>query len=126
MWFIGIRVALSLSMIPNSSKAVLGQYDPGPFFDEWFSGPGEVRPDLHTVGEMLSDLSPGDLRHRQEAADRALMRMGITFQVYGEETKTERVFPFDILPRIITAEEWETVESLRELIREHVDADFSV
>jgi uncharacterized circularly permuted ATP-grasp superfamily protein len=38
------------------------------------------------------------------------MRMGITFHVYGEESKTERVFPFDILPRIITADEWEKVE----------------
>lgn len=97
-------------MIPTSSQALLGEYDPETFFDEWFSGPGEVREGLRTMGEMMSSMSAGELRRRQESAERALMRMGITFQVYGEEAKKEQVFPFDVLPRVITGEEWDGVE----------------
>jgi len=93
-----------------SSPAELLNYDPGEFYDEVFSGPGKVRPELDLLGEALKQMGAGELRTRQQAADRALLRMGITFQVYGDEGKGERVFPFDILPRVITGPEWDHLE----------------
>ena len=55
-------------------------------------------------------LSDGELQRRQKAADLALLNMGITFNVYGHEAGTEKVWPFDIVPRIIDAREWDRIE----------------
>lgn len=98
-------------MAPPSLNSIIQKYDPEAFYDELFSGPGEIRPAFAPLAQKLSELEPGELSYRQQSADRALMRMGITFQVYGEESKAEKVFPFDILPRVISAEEWEIVET---------------
>jgi uncharacterized circularly permuted ATP-grasp superfamily protein len=58
----------------------------------------------------LLELSLKELRERQGEADRAFLTQGITFTVYGDTQGTERIFPYDLLPRIITAEEWRTLE----------------
>ncbi|MBL8852273.1 MAG: circularly permuted type 2 ATP-grasp protein [Planctomycetaceae bacterium] len=60
---------------------------------------------------MINSLAPGDLRRRQEEIERALLRMGITFTVYGDQQGTERIFPFDIVPRIVEAFEWSHIEA---------------
>jgi uncharacterized circularly permuted ATP-grasp superfamily protein len=52
-----------------------------------------------------------DLLRRQREAERAFFHMGITFNVYGEDAGTERIFPFDLIPRIVTAKEWTWVEA---------------
>lgn len=97
-------------MTPPSPNPIVQSYDPEAFYDELFSAPGVVRSEFSALAEKLSELVPGELSGRQQAADRALMRMGITFQVYGEESKAEKVFPFDILPRVISANDWEVVD----------------
>jgi len=97
-------------MAPPHSNPIIQSYDPEAFYDELFSAPGVMRPEFSALAEKLSGMSPGELPGRQQAADRALMRMGITFQVYGEESKAEKVFPFDILPRVIPASDWEIVD----------------
>jgi uncharacterized circularly permuted ATP-grasp superfamily protein len=71
-----------------------------------------ARPHLHyrpLVDELLG-VDPDELRRRQLEADRAFLTQGITFTVYGDEQGTERIFPFDLLPRILTGCEWETLE----------------
>jgi uncharacterized circularly permuted ATP-grasp superfamily protein len=50
------------------------------------------------------------LRRRQQAADLSFLHQGITFTVYGQEEGTERIFPYDLLPRVITNAEWATIE----------------
>ena len=60
--------------------------------------------------QELGSVSLDELRRRQTDADRAFLAQGITFTVYGDEQGTERIFPFDLLPRIVTAREWETLE----------------
>lgn len=60
---------------------------------------------------MINSLAPGDLHRRQEEIERALLRMGITFTVYGDRQGTERIFPFDIIPRIVEAFEWGHIEA---------------
>ena len=60
--------------------------------------------------EELSSESPQALRRHQVEADKAFLAQGITFTVYGDDQGTERIFPFDLLPRIITGSEWATLE----------------
>lgn len=59
----------------------------------------------------LDGVSVDELRHRQIAADLHLNNMGITFNVYGHEAGVEKVWPFDVLPRIIGGDEWAEVEA---------------
>lgn len=88
----------------------LFDYHPGDFYDELFAAEGEVRSGFSVLGEALKAMGSEELQSRQLAAEKSLMRMGITFQVYGDEGRGERVFPFDIVPRVITGEEWERLE----------------
>ncbi|MBL8215648.1 MAG: circularly permuted type 2 ATP-grasp protein [Bryobacterales bacterium] len=60
--------------------------------------------------ESLIDMKPEEFRKRKQAADLSFLHQGITFTVYGRDEGTERIFPHDLLPRIITAKEWNKVE----------------
>jgi uncharacterized circularly permuted ATP-grasp superfamily protein len=84
-------------------------YDPqtGPFFDEIFEAPDAPRAGCSRLVNGINGLPEGELLGRQAAAERALLSMGITFTLKGEG---ERIFPFDIIPRIITAKEWERLD----------------
>lgn len=85
-------------------------YDTGRFYDEMFTADGRPRPGATLLNQRIESLSDGDLVQRQQAAERALLHMGITFNVYGDSDGTERIFPFDIIPRIIESAEWEWLE----------------
>jgi len=88
----------------------LGVYELGGFYDEIFEGPGRPRSGATRLVEKLQSLTDGELQHRQRAAELALLNMGITFTVYGDQSGTERIFPFDLVPRIVEAKEWAHVE----------------
>lgn len=88
----------------------LTSYDPEGFYDELFEAPGKPRPGAALLVEKINLLSSDLLRERQLAAERALYHMGITFNVYGDTAGTERIFPFDVIPRIVEAREWERLE----------------
>ena len=93
-------------------------YRPFGVFDEMFDAEGQPRPSGAGFVERLETLTEGSLQQRQKAADQSLHTMGITFNVYGHEAGTEKVWPFDLLPRIISAQEWATVDrGLRQRIR---------
>ena len=88
------------------------------FYDELFDPQGEPREQSSLLVERIQSLPPGELKRRHQAAERALMRLGITFNVYGDGEGTERIFPFDIVPRIIHWNEWDRLErGLRQRIR---------
>jgi len=78
-------------------------YETGEFYDEMFDQDGVPRPRAKMLAQRLMSLSDGELQRRQKAADLALLNMGITFNVYGHEAGTEKVWPFDIVPRILDA-----------------------
>ena len=80
------------------------------FHDEMFDGQGQVRPEARLLLETIHSLEPGELLRSQMAAERLLLQLGITFNVYGDSAGTERVFPFDLIPRIVTGAEWERIE----------------
>lgn len=85
-------------------------YDPGDFYDELFIAPGKPRPEAIPLIERINSLSPEQLLRRQQAAQKALMVLGATFNVYSDSQGTERIFPFDVIPRIVSAEEWTKLE----------------
>jgi uncharacterized circularly permuted ATP-grasp superfamily protein len=71
-------------------------------YDEMFLHSGEPRPHCRALVEDLLAASLPQLRQHQTEADKAFLTQGITFTVYGDEAGTERIFPYDLLPRIIT------------------------
>jgi uncharacterized circularly permuted ATP-grasp superfamily protein len=95
---------------PRPDGALFTQYDLGGVYDEVFDAAGEPRPHCRALIEELRLASAQTLRRQQVEADRAFLAQGITFTVYGDDQGTERIFPFDLLPRIITGREWDTLE----------------
>eukprot|EP00913_Durusdinium_trenchii_P013368 g12549.t1 len=87
-----------------------GGYDTEGFYDELIDAEGRPRPEARLLVEKLNSLEPGELRRRQKAVERSLLQLGITFTVYGHEEGTEKIWPFDIVPRIIGAIEWDRIE----------------
>jgi uncharacterized circularly permuted ATP-grasp superfamily protein len=85
-------------------------YDPGEFYDELFVAKGQPRPYAVPLIDRINSLSPGDLEIRQEAAKTAMMKLGATFNVYSDSEGTERILPFDLIPRIVSASEWSHLE----------------
>ncbi len=85
-------------------------YDTEGFFDEYFHADGSPREGASILLKRLEQLPGGELLRRQKATEARLFQMGVTFTVYGEEEGTERIFPFDIIPRVIEAREWEALE----------------
>ena len=85
-------------------------YDTGGFFDEMFDGEGHPRPHAQLLLETIESLSEGQLLRYKTAADQVLLQMGITFNVYGDSAGAERIFPFDLVPRIVPAHEWDRLE----------------
>ena len=90
--------------------ALLDKYEPGDFFDEMFSAEGQVRPHYAALYERFQNLDREEFEQRRTAVDAAFLRQGITFTVYSDEQGTERIFPFDLMPRIIPAVEWTVIE----------------
>jgi uncharacterized circularly permuted ATP-grasp superfamily protein len=96
---------------PSSpSGELFTSYDLGGHYDEMFDDAGESRAHCRILLEDLLAASSAELRQRQIEADRAFLTQGITFTVYGDTQGTERIFPYDLLPRIVTAAEWQTLE----------------
>lgn len=85
-------------------------YDTGGFYDEMFLPDGSPRPEATLLARLISSLPDGEMNRRQQAAERALLHMGITFNVYGDKAAAEKVWPFDVLPRMMQASEWEWIE----------------
>jgi uncharacterized circularly permuted ATP-grasp superfamily protein len=79
-------------------------------YDEMFDASGVARMHYQPLYQRLLEMSPDELARRQQAADISFLNQGITFTVYGNDEGTERIFPYDLLPRIIPAEDWNTIE----------------
>jgi uncharacterized circularly permuted ATP-grasp superfamily protein len=97
------------------SQSLFADYDTGVFYDEMFSRGegGKLVPRSHYAAlcEQLSELSAGDLHRAADLANRSFLHQGITFTVYSDsEQGTERIFPFDLIPRLIPADEWDLIE----------------
>jgi uncharacterized circularly permuted ATP-grasp superfamily protein len=95
---------------PAALAGLFTSYQLDNCFDEMFEASGQARPQYRALFNRLMELPADDLRKRQRDADRAFLQQGITFTVYGDQSGTERIFPYDLLPRVLTAAEWKTIE----------------
>ncbi|HTQ13138.1 MAG TPA: circularly permuted type 2 ATP-grasp protein [Rhizomicrobium sp.] len=86
------------------------QYALGAAYDEMFAAGGQVRGHYAALDARLKTLAPDELMRRQQACEQSFLRQGITFTVYSDAQATERIIPTDLLPRIVTAAEWDRVE----------------
>jgi uncharacterized circularly permuted ATP-grasp superfamily protein len=85
-------------------------YDPEDFYDELFKSKGKPRPGTKILINRLKSFPKGEILRRQKAAEAALFNMGVTFTVYSDESGIEKIFPFDILPRIVEPGDWDLIE----------------
>jgi len=94
----------------TSLLAGLADYSPKKAFDEMAYAKGRVRPIYENLRGSLQLVDRARLEEGQASLDSSFLRRGITFTVYNDPTGTERIFPFDPLPRLISAEEWSQIE----------------
>ncbi len=105
-------------MVRMSRAMRFERYQPGTFFDEMFDRDCAPRGAARALIQLIEGMTDGELLRRQRSAERALLNMGITFNVYGDSAGTERIFPFDLVPRIVAAAEWARIEhGLKQRIR---------
>ena len=95
---------------PRFADAFLRDYFLDGAYDEMFTREGEIRPQYKLLLDTVRSLPPEELLRRKHSADLSFLTQGITFTVYGRKEGTERIFPYDMLPRIITGVEWKTIE----------------
>jgi uncharacterized circularly permuted ATP-grasp superfamily protein len=81
-----------------------------PTLNEMFAHDGGIRPHYAAYGSWLEGTSLDRIEAKRAEADALFRRAGITFAVYGDETGTERLIPFDIVPRIIPPAEWDLLQ----------------
>ena len=79
-------------------------------FDEMKGHNGGVRPAYGELSRWLNEVPPDVLDYRRREAELIFRRIGITFAVYGEADAQERLIPFDVIPRIMSAAEWQLLE----------------
>jgi uncharacterized circularly permuted ATP-grasp superfamily protein len=85
-------------------------YQIGDFFDEMFAGPGVARPHYSKLFARFKEMERDEFERKRALAASTFLTQGVTFTVYNDDQGTERIFPFDLLPRIIPAEEWDFIE----------------
>lgn len=91
-------------------KINLSAYDTTGFYDEMFDEHRKVRPNYKLFLAHLKKVSRKQLQTLQQATDRAQLSLGMTFNVYSDNEGIERILPLDIIPRIITNDEWLKLE----------------
>jgi uncharacterized circularly permuted ATP-grasp superfamily protein len=94
----------------QSASEAFRRYEFNGSYDEMFRSTDLPRKQYRPLYTQLLNLGANELRRSKQEADQSFFNQGITFTVYGSEKGTERIFPHDLLPRIITAAEWETIE----------------
>ncbi|MFT4823779.1 MAG: putative circularly permuted ATP-grasp superfamily protein, partial [Cryomorphaceae bacterium] len=105
------KIKASLSSKRSSPGFDWQDYDPGKFYDEIISSPGNPRVASRGLAAYIRKMSMASLMSRQQAADLAIQEMGISFTVYSEGENIDRSWPMDILPRIIPLKEWQGLEA---------------
>lgn len=103
-----IYTRASMTSEATAGKPLFDGYRPFPgVFDEVFDAEGVPRGGVRRAVELVSGLGRAEFVRRQRIADTSFFKAGITFNVYADNPAgTERIFPFDMIPRIIDASDW--------------------
>lgn len=96
---------------PDETPSPLRDYDPAPFYCELLRNGAVTGKALERIRDRLSTLDIETLVRRAADAEHELFNLGITFTVYSDKDAIDRILPFDVLPRVITAAEWRTLEA---------------
>src|SRR5690242_887615 len=91
-------------------ETLYGDYPLDSAFDEMREPDGSIREQYRALVEKLASLPHDELQRRKQSAELSFLTQGITFTVYGRDEGTERIFPYDLLPRLVTAQEWDRIE----------------
>lgn len=91
-------------------ELLFGDYTLDQAYDEMRNGDGSLREEYASLAETLARLPPAELQRRKQSADLSFLTQGITFTVYGRDEGTEHIFPFDLVPRLISGAEWARIE----------------
>ncbi len=92
------------------NQLLFNGYDPGSFYDELIAPNGQPRPGAAPMYDQLASMPLDVFEERRKVADLSYLVQGITFTVYSDGRGTERLFPFDLVPRIIPHNEWKVIE----------------
>ncbi len=85
-------------------------YDPEGFFDEFFLERGKPRPEVEKLINRINSFPKTEMSNQRKSAMAAFKQMGITFGVYGDNKGLEKIFPFDVVPRVINSSDWDLIE----------------
>ncbi|PWC92191.1 hypothetical protein TSO5_17950 [Azospirillum sp. TSO5] len=98
--------------VPESKPSdLLSSYNPGLYFDELFGAMDLPAEHTALIRQRLAALDFDELRRRAQDAERELYNLGITFIVYSDKDAVDRILPFDVIPRVISAPEWKHLEA---------------
>src|ERR1700693_4458605 len=100
----------SAASLHPSDQLLFTGYDPGSFYDELIAPNGAPGPCAAGMYDQLANMPLDDFEERRKLADLSYLVQGITFTVYSDGRGTERLFPFDLVPRIIPHSEWSRVD----------------
>src|ERR1700690_2341069 len=92
------------------NPGLLEGYATGSSYDGMFSSPGHPRAQYNKFFKKLASMAPTQFEERRKLADLSFLIQGITFTVYSDGRGTERLFPFDLIPRILPHSEWERID----------------
>ena len=99
-----------MAPVKQAFQPPFSQYQLSAAYDEMFDSTGTPRAPYRALCSRLLELPQDEIERRRQAADLSFLHQGITFTVYGGDQGTERVFPYDLFPRIITSAEWVKIE----------------
>jgi len=106
-----VELSTTASQAGRQAPVFAAYRPPSGMFDEMFAAEGEPHPWCAAVASSLLEMNSGEFASLRAQAERMLLRMGVTFNVYGQTEGAERIFPFDPIPRIIDAATWQTLEA---------------
>ncbi|GAC1358708.1 MAG: circularly permuted type 2 ATP-grasp protein [Acidobacteriaceae bacterium] len=99
-----------MNFSPGAKPEALERYFLDGAYDEMLTSEGEVRPQYASVLAAFGKISTEEFDRHKQSADLSFLTQGITFNVYGDNRGAERIFPYDLMPRVITKAEWEHIE----------------
>ena len=93
------------------NQKLFGSYERLPnTWDEMYLDDSKIRSQYDIINSYLGNISPESLHQKEELSKQLFMSQGVTFTVYNDNEGIEKIFPFDIVPRVITAAEWEKID----------------
>jgi uncharacterized circularly permuted ATP-grasp superfamily protein len=101
---------MSIAPLCLAETGLFSGYIAGPFYDEMFASPARPRPHYARLFSRFGNMAPAQFGERRKLADLSFLLQGITFTVYSDGRGTERLFPFDLVPRILPQSEWAHIE----------------